>query len=93
MKEGLKAKARELRFNPRLSVDEADTQFVALQLWGPLAKTMTEKAAWSLARDKELDMVVINPAIVLGPKVFGTTQSIFTYLKGKKKSLSNLAHN
>jgi cinnamoyl-CoA reductase len=43
---------------------------------------MTEKAAWSLARDKELDMVVINPAIVLGSKVFGTTQCIFTYLKG-----------
>lgn len=55
------------------------------KLWGPLAKTMTEKAAWSLARDKELDMVVINPAIVLGPKVFGTTQSIFTYLKGVKE--------
>jgi len=53
---------------------------------------MTEKAAWSLARDKELDMVVINPAIVLGPKVFGTTQSIFTYLKGKK-ILSNFAQS
>nr|XP_024387852.1 cinnamoyl-CoA reductase 1-like isoform X2 [Physcomitrium patens] len=52
------------------------------KLWGPLTKTMTEKAAWSLARDKELDMVVINPAIVLGPRVFGTTQNIFTYLKG-----------
>ncbi|KAG0605479.1 hypothetical protein M758_9G062700 [Ceratodon purpureus] len=55
------------------------------KLWGPLAKTMTEKAAWSLARDKELDMVVINPAIVLGPKVFGTTQCICTYLKGVKE--------
>uniref|UniRef100_A0A7I4DFC8 NAD-dependent epimerase/dehydratase domain-containing protein n=1 Tax=Physcomitrium patens TaxID=3218 RepID=A0A7I4DFC8_PHYPA len=55
------------------------------KLWGPLAKTMAEKAAWSLARDKELDMVVINPAIVLGPKVFGTTQCIFTYLKGVKE--------
>ncbi|KAG0561623.1 hypothetical protein KC19_9G079100 [Ceratodon purpureus] len=60
------------------------------KLWGPLAKTMTEKAAWSLARDKELDMVVINPAIVLGPKVFGTTQCICTYLKGFLLNLKTL---
>lgn len=63
------------------------------KLWGPLAKTMTEKAAWSLARDKELDMVVINPAIVLGPKVFGTTQSIFTYLKGNNSQMHSLIHS
>lgn len=43
---------------------------------------MTEKAAWALARDKELDMVVLNPAVVLGPKVTSTTQSILTYLTG-----------
>ncbi len=52
------------------------------QLWGPLAKTMTEKAAWALARDKELDMVVINPAIVLGPKLLTSRASIMNYLQG-----------
>ncbi|CAM6038992.1 unnamed protein product [Sphagnum compactum] len=59
----------------------------AKKLWGPVAKTMTEKAAWALARDKELDMVVINPAIVLGPKLMtsSSTASIMTYLKGVKE--------
>jgi len=52
------------------------------KLWGPLAKTMTEKAAWSLATDKGLDLVVINPAIVLGPKQSGRDQAILTYLQG-----------
>jgi cinnamoyl-CoA reductase len=55
------------------------------QLWGPLAKTMTEKAAWALARDKELDMVVINPAIVLGPKLLTSRASIMNYLQGMKE--------
>ncbi|CAK9225173.1 unnamed protein product [Sphagnum jensenii] len=55
------------------------------KLWGPLAKTMTEKAAWALARDKELDMVVINPAIVLGPKITTSRASIMAYLKGVKE--------
>jgi cinnamoyl-CoA reductase len=43
---------------------------------------MTEKAAWALARDKELDMVVINPAIVLSPKITTSRASIMAYLKG-----------
>jgi cinnamoyl-CoA reductase len=55
------------------------------KLWGPLAKTMTEKAAWALARDKELDMVVINPAIVLGPKLLTSRASIMNYLQGMKE--------
>lgn len=37
------------------------------QLWSALAKTVAEKAAWSLARDRGLDLVVMNPAIVTGP--------------------------
>jgi cinnamoyl-CoA reductase len=45
---------------------------------------MIKKAAWALARNKELDMVVINPAIVLGPKLMtsSSTASIMTNLKG-----------
>lgn len=57
------------------------------QLWGPLAKTMTEKAAWSLATDKGLDLVVINPAIVLGPKQSGRDQAILTYLQGTSNGM------
>ncbi|CAM6006763.1 unnamed protein product, partial [Sphagnum balticum] len=46
-------------------------------------KTMIKKTAWALARNKELDMVVINPAIVLGPKLMtsSSTASIMTNLK------------
>ncbi|KAJ7529131.1 hypothetical protein O6H91_15G035100 [Diphasiastrum complanatum] len=37
------------------------------KLWSPLSKTLAERAAWGLARDKGLDLVVINPATVVGP--------------------------
>lgn len=36
--------------------------------WSALAKTVAEKAAWSLARDRGVQLVVMNPAIILGPK-------------------------
>ncbi|BBN19210.1 protein MpDFR-like19 [Marchantia polymorpha subsp. ruderalis] len=53
------------------SVDERNWSNVDFlrknKLWSALAKTVAEKAAWSLARDRGLDLVVMNPAIVTGP--------------------------
>lgn len=37
------------------------------EIWYPLSKTWAEKAAWEVAEEKGVDVVVINPATVLGP--------------------------
>ncbi|KAM7527635.1 hypothetical protein LguiB_031045 [Lonicera macranthoides] len=36
-------------------------------LWYTVSKTLAEKAAWEFAKEKGLDVVVVNPGIVLGP--------------------------
>ncbi|CAI9107045.1 OLC1v1006317C1 [Oldenlandia corymbosa var. corymbosa] len=38
-----------------------------LGVWYPLSKTLAEKAAWEFAKEKGLDIVVINPGAVMGP--------------------------
>ncbi|XP_071902074.1 cinnamoyl-CoA reductase CAD2-like [Coffea arabica] len=37
------------------------------QLWYVLSKTLAEDAAWKFVKEKGLDMVTINPAMVIGP--------------------------
>ncbi|KAA8543711.1 hypothetical protein F0562_021543 [Nyssa sinensis] len=36
-------------------------------LWYPVSKTLAEKAAWEFAKEKGLDVVVVNPGTVMGP--------------------------
>ncbi|RVW18243.1 Cinnamoyl-CoA reductase 1 [Vitis vinifera] len=38
-----------------------------LQLWYVVSKTLAEDAAWKFAKEKGIDMVTINPAMVIGP--------------------------
>ncbi|KAB1202252.1 Cinnamoyl-CoA reductase 1 [Morella rubra] len=38
-------------------------------LWYPLSKTLAEKAAWDFAKEKGLDVVVVNPGTVMGPVI------------------------
>ncbi|MCO5572582.1 hypothetical protein L7F22_026338 [Adiantum nelumboides] len=38
------------------------------KMWAALSKTQAERAAWALARDRGLDLIVMNPAVVAGPK-------------------------
>ncbi|KAJ8769809.1 hypothetical protein K2173_007669 [Erythroxylum novogranatense] len=38
-------------------------------LWYPVSKTEAEKAAWEFAREKGLDVVVVNPGTVMGPNI------------------------
>ncbi|XP_052196349.1 phenylacetaldehyde reductase-like isoform X3 [Diospyros lotus] len=38
-----------------------------LKVWYPLAKTLAEDAAWKFAKEKGIDMVVMNPAVCIGP--------------------------
>ncbi|KAL7202519.1 hypothetical protein ACSBR1_034068 [Camellia fascicularis] len=37
------------------------------KLWYQLSKTLAEDAAWKFAKEKGIDMVAINPAMVIGP--------------------------
>ncbi|XP_050226156.1 phenylacetaldehyde reductase [Mercurialis annua] len=42
------------------------------ELWYPLSKTLAEKAAWEFAKEKGLDVVVVNPGTVMGPVISPT---------------------
>jgi len=37
------------------------------QLWHGLAKTLAEKTAWALARDRGVNMVSVNAGLLVGP--------------------------
>jgi nucleoside-diphosphate-sugar epimerase len=37
------------------------------QLWYMLSKTLAEEAAWKFAKENAIDMVAINPGLVIGP--------------------------
>ncbi|EFH66014.1 cinnamyl-alcohol dehydrogenase family [Arabidopsis lyrata subsp. lyrata] len=56
---------------PNDSVDEScfsDPNFCTEnKLWYALSKTLAEDEAWRFAKEKGLDLVVINPGLVLGP--------------------------
>lgn len=56
---------------PEVVVDEnwfSDQTFCKeSKLWYPLSKTMAEEAAWKYVKEKGIDMVTINPAMVVGP--------------------------
>jgi nucleoside-diphosphate-sugar epimerase len=38
-----------------------------LKLWYVVSKTLAEDAAWKFVKEKGIDMVTINPAMVIGP--------------------------
>ena len=40
---------------------------VLQQIWYAVSKTLAEEAAWKFARENHIDMVVLNPGMVIGP--------------------------
>ncbi|GMI92353.1 hypothetical protein like AT1G51410 [Hibiscus trionum] len=56
---------------PDVVVDESwftDPEYCkSLKLWYVVSKTIAEDSAWTFAKEKELDLIVINPAMVIGP--------------------------
>ncbi|KAH7421972.1 hypothetical protein KP509_13G084000 [Ceratopteris richardii] len=47
----------------------SDLEFCRKQkMWAALSKTQSERAAWALARDRGMDLIVMNPATVVGPR-------------------------
>lgn len=41
--------------------------FFCYQMWYVLSKTLAEDAAWKFVKEKGIDMVAINPSMVIGP--------------------------
>ncbi|CAL5011628.1 unnamed protein product [Urochloa decumbens] len=61
--------------------------------WYCYAKTVAEQAAWELAKQRQLDLVVVNPSLVLGPllqpSVNASTLHILKYLDGSVKTYTD----
>lgn len=87
--------------NPQLSpgavVDEnswTDIEYCKEQeAWYPISKVLAEKAAWKLAEELGLDMVVINPGCVLGPmlqpRLNASLHVLLNLLKGDSNPQTN----
>ncbi|RAL43335.1 hypothetical protein DM860_012476 [Cuscuta australis] len=55
--------------------------------WYPLSKTLAEKAAWEFAREKNLDIVVVNPGTVMGTYISPTLNASMIMLLRLLKGL------
>ncbi|BFI41808.1 hypothetical protein AXG93_3791s1100 [Marchantia polymorpha subsp. ruderalis] len=58
-----------------------------------LSKTLAEKAAWNFAKEKGLDVVVMNPGVMVGPILQGSVNAstwiVMNYLNGSLKKIPN----
>jgi cinnamoyl-CoA reductase len=64
-----------------------------LQNWYCYGKTVAEQAAWEIAKETGVDLVVVNPVLVVGPLLQSTinasTVHILKYLTGSAKTYVN----
>ncbi|KAK3026339.1 hypothetical protein RJ639_042636 [Escallonia herrerae] len=67
-------------------VDEdwwSDTEFCTeMKLWYVLSKTLAEDAAWDFAEENGIDMVTMNPAMIIGPLLQPTLNTSATEILG-----------
>ncbi|XP_031131153.1 cinnamoyl-CoA reductase 1-like [Ipomoea triloba] len=63
------------------------------QNWYCYGKTVAEQIAWEVAKEKGIDLVVLNPMLVLGPLLQPTVNAsvvhILKYLTGSVKTYAN----
>ncbi|GAV72359.1 Epimerase domain-containing protein [Cephalotus follicularis] len=63
--------------------------------WYCYGKAVAEKAAWDIAKEKGVDLVVVNPVLVVGPLLQPTVNAsiihILKYLNGLVKTYANAA--
>jgi len=64
---------------------------MSLQLWYNVSKTLAEKAAWDFAENAGLQLVVLNPALVLGPtltpSIMASLQLFLQIIEGQSSAL------
>ncbi|XP_059429333.1 cinnamoyl-CoA reductase 1-like [Corylus avellana] len=62
--------------------------------WYPISKTLAEKAAWDFPKEKGLDVVVVNPGLVLGPvippRINGSMLLFGSLLQGRTEAPEDL---
>jgi nucleoside-diphosphate-sugar epimerase len=82
-----------------VTVDEtwfSDPQFCKdSKMWYALSKTMAEEAAWKFAEEKGLDMVTINPSMVIGPLLqpaLNTSAAAILSLINGAKTFPNMSY-
>uniref|UniRef100_A0A2P2NHR2 cinnamoyl-CoA reductase n=1 Tax=Rhizophora mucronata TaxID=61149 RepID=A0A2P2NHR2_RHIMU len=83
--------------SPDAVVDEScwsDLEFCKnTKNWYCYGKAVAEQAAWEVAKEKEVDLVVVNPVLVLGPLLQSTVNAsiihILKYLNGSAKTYAN----
>ncbi|KAB5573117.1 hypothetical protein DKX38_000311 [Salix brachista] len=83
--------------SPDAVVDEScwsDLEFCkSTKNWYCYGKTVAEQDAWDVARKKGVDLVVVNPVLVIGPllqpTVNASTIHILKYLTGSVKTYAN----
>ncbi|KAG7567473.1 NAD(P)-binding domain superfamily [Arabidopsis thaliana x Arabidopsis arenosa] len=60
------------------------------KMWHALAKMQSEKAAWALAMDRMVNMVSVNPGLIVGPSVAQhNSRPTMSYLKGAAQMYEN----
>ncbi|KAH9298572.1 hypothetical protein KI387_030254, partial [Taxus chinensis] len=84
--------------SPHVVVDEqcwSDLDYcVRTKNWYCYAKTVAEKDAWERAKERNIELVVVNPSLVLGPmlqpSLNASTAHILKYLTGSAKNYKNM---
>ncbi|XP_011020617.1 PREDICTED: cinnamoyl-CoA reductase 1-like [Populus euphratica] len=82
---------------PDVVIDEScwsDLEFCKnTKNWYCYGKAVAEQAAWDMAKEKGVDLVVVNPVLVLGPLLQPTVNAsiihILKYLTGSAKTYTN----
>ncbi|KAL9386534.1 hypothetical protein Peur_019658 [Populus x canadensis] len=82
---------------PDVVIDEScwsDLEFCKnTKNWYCYGKAAAEQAAWDMAKEKGVDLVVVNPVLVLGPLLQPTVNASIThilkYLTGSAKTYAN----
>ncbi|OWM81869.1 cinnamoyl-CoA reductase 1-like [Punica granatum] len=83
--------------SPDVVVDEScwsDLEFCKnTRNWYCYGKAVAEQSAWEVAKEKGVDLVVVNPVLVLGPLLQTTVNAsiihILKYLTGSAKTYAN----
>ncbi|GMN49898.1 hypothetical protein TIFTF001_019065 [Ficus carica] len=83
--------------SPDVVVDEScwsDLDFCKnTRNWYCYGKAVAEQAAWDMAKEKGVDLVAVNPVLVLGPllqpNVNASTIHVLKYLTGSAKTYAN----
>ncbi|XP_057967578.1 cinnamoyl-CoA reductase 1-like [Malania oleifera] len=83
--------------SPDVVVDEScwsDLEFCKnTKNWYCYGKAVAEQAAWEVAKERGVDLVVVNPVLVLGPLLQPTVNAsiihILKYLNGSTKTYAN----